>query len=251
MLHAFLALMLSTVLALPAQQLSSSQNLVSDQQALQVATQSLSAMKYVAASSIRAVGTIHSPDQDDGTFELIATGPRTFRTTTVRGGSTYVYLMNDGIGSATFAGKTRYIGGADVLGVRCPFLPFYSFIGELNRPDVVLQPVTQGSLAGKASYILSTVATDNSNPSFAIQNVSELELDANSFLPLKFRSQLVHKENIEIVSHLEYSFADYRLEGSLLVPHQITLTVDGALSYVVTLNAFEFGVPASLTVTMQ
>lgn len=183
--------------------------MVSDPQATKVAVQSLVAMGSQSQQpSIRATGEIHSPDQGDGTFEVVATGPRTYRTTTTRDSGTYVYLMNDGIGAVTFNGKTRHIGGVEVMAARCPFLPFYSFIGELNRPDVILGPVQAGSVNGNPTYILSTITTDLSNPSMPIQSVSEMEVDAKSFLPLKLRMQLVHSENVEIVSHLEYSFDD-------------------------------------------
>jgi hypothetical protein len=76
-----------------------------------------------------------------------------------------------------------------------------------------------------------------------------MELDAKSFLPVRLRMQQVHSENIEIVSHLEYSFDDYRQEGVMVLPHSITLTVDGTVAYIVTLNNFQFNVAADLTVT--
>jgi hypothetical protein len=222
----------------------------SDPQAVQIALQSLAAMNYVSGPlSVRATGLIHSPAQDDGAFEVVASGPRTYRTTTSRASTNYVYLMNDGIGSVTTGGKVHHIGGVEVMAARCPFLPFYTFIGELNRPDVTVQPFKAGAINGNPTYILATTATDVSNPSFPIQSVSEMEVDAKSFLPLKLRIQQVHSENIEIVSHLEYSFDDYRQEGALLLPHSITLTVDGTIAYIVTLNNFQFNDTVDLTVT--
>jgi len=252
--RAFLSLVASFLLAFfsQAQQATTTSNptSASDPQAIQIALQSLAAMKYVAGPlSVRATGLIHSPDQDDGAFEVVATGPRTYRTTTSRASTNYAYLMNDGIGTVTTGGKVHYIGGVEVMAARCPFFPFYSFIGELNRPDVTVQPPKAGSISGSPTYILATTSTDLSNPSFPIQSLSELEVDAKSFLPLKLRMQQVHSENIEIVSHLEYSFDDYRQEGSLLLPHSITLTVDGTQAYFVTLNNFQFNVTADLTVT--
>jgi hypothetical protein len=252
--RAFLSVIASLFLALfsHAQQTTplSSPNSTSDPQAIRIALQSLAAMKYTPGPlSLRATGLIHSPDQDDGTFEIVATGPRTYRTTTSRASTDYVYLMNDGIGSVTTKGKVHHIGGVEVMAARCPFLPFYSFIGELNRPDVTVQPVKSGSINGSPTYILATSATDISNPSFPIQSVSEIELDAKSFLPVRLRMQQVHSENIEIVSHLEYSFDDYRQEGVMVLPHSITLTVDGTVAYIVTLNNFQFNVAADLTVT--
>ena len=252
--RAFLSVVVSLLLALlsQAQQTTplSSPNSTSDPQAIQIALQSLAAMKYSPGPlSLRATGLIHSPDQDDGTFEIVATGPRTYRTTTSRASTDYVYLMNDGIGSVTTNGKVHHIGGVEVMAARCPFLPFYSFIGELNRPDVTVQPVKAGWINGSPTYILATTSTDLSNPSLPIQSLSELEVDAKSFLPLKLRMQQVHSENIEIVSHLEYSFDNYQQEGTLLLPHSITLTVDGTQAYVVTLSNFQFNVTADLTVT--
>jgi hypothetical protein len=252
--RAVLSVIVSLFLAFfsQAQQITplSSPNSTSNPQAIQIALQSLAAMKYVPGPlSLRATGQIHSPDQEDGTFEVVATGPRTYRTTTSRASKDYVYLMNDGIGSVTTKGKVHHVGGAEVMAARCPFFPFYSFIGELHRPDVVVQTVKTGSINGDPTYVLATTVTDMSNPSLPIQSVSEMEVDAKSFLPLKLRMQQVHSENIEIVSHLEYSFDDYRQEGALLLPHSITLTVDGAVAYLVTLNNFQFNVTADLTVT--
>lgn len=249
--RAFLSVVASLLLALLSQaQQISSPNSTSDPQAIQIALKSLAAMKYVPGPlSLRATGQIHSPDQEDGTFDVVATGPRTYRTTTTRASTDYVYLMNDGIGSVTAKGKVHHIGGVEVMAARCPFLPFYSFIGELNRPDVAMQPLKAGSINGSPTYILATTATDISNPSFPIQSVSEMEVDGKSFLPLKLRMQQVHSENIEIVSHLEYSFDDYRQEGVMVLPHSITLTVDGTVAYIVTLNNFQFNVTADLTVT--
>lgn len=172
-------------------------------------------------TTIRATGEIHSVDQGDGIFELVASGPRTYRTTTTNNFGTYVYLMNDGIGAVTFGGKTRHIGGAQVMADRCAFLPFYSFIGEAGRSDVILRPIKAGSINGNPTYILSTVVTDSSNPLTSLQSVSEMEVDAKSFLPQKLRTQLVHSENTEIVSHLEYSYSDYRREGAFQLPHDI------------------------------
>ena len=240
--------------SLPAQQLQtvSPPILRSDPHSLQLAAQSLAAMKYVAGPlSIRATGTIHSPDQEDGTFEVIAQGPRIYRTITTRDSGTYVYVMNDGIGSVTLNGKTRHVGGATVMGMRCPFFPLYSFIGETNRPDVTVEPLRSSFIAENATYILRTVTKDLTNPTKPLTSVSELEVDAKSSLPLKLRTQLVHSQNIEIVANLEYSFSEYRQEGTLLLPHTIAVTIDGVLNYTVTLTSFQFDVPTDLTVTLQ
>ncbi len=242
-------LLVSTSLAIAQQSPSTA---TSSPQALQLIQQTLLAQGATTfPSSIVATGTIHSADsQTDGTFEVVAQGPRTYRTTTTRDSGSYVYLMNDGIGAVTWKGKTRHVGGAEVMAARCPFFPMFSFIGESTRPDVVLGPVRTGTLNGNASYILSTVNNDLSNPSMPLQSLSEMEVDAKSLLPLKLRMQLVHSENIEIVSHLEYSYDDYRQEGALLLPHPITLTVNGAPAFVVTLTNFQFNVAAELKVAL-
>ena len=257
-LRVALSLTVSLFLAFSSQaqqiQAAAGQPLTSDPQAIQLGAQALSAMGYVAgptSTSIQATGTIHAPDQEDGTFELIVANPRTYRTTTTRESGTYVYLMNDGIGAVTVANnKTKHIAGAEILSARCPFIPFYSFLGEISRTDLALRTPRAGITNGNPTYILSMIASDLSNPALPIQSLNELEVDAKSFLPLKLRTELVHSENIEIVSHLEYSYSDYRKEGAFLLPHTITLTVDGTLAYTVILDSFQFNVAADLAVRL-
>jgi len=222
-----------------------------DPQAVQAAVNILSALGSSSGLvTVDATGIIESPGQDDGDFEILAASPRTYRTVTTRGSESYTYLMNDGIGEVTINGKTRHIGGSEIMGARCPFIPFYSFVGEFARPDVILAPTKAGTINGNPSVILTITDSDLSNPQYPIRSTSEMEVDAKTWLPHRLRTQLIHSDNLEIVSHLEYVYDDYRLEGPYLLPHKITLTVDGALAFTVTLNAFQFNVPANLTVAI-
>jgi hypothetical protein len=68
---------------------------------------------------------------------------------------------------------------------------------------------------------------------------NELELDAKTLLPLKFRTLLRNHANPQIVSSLEYTYSDYRQDGPYVLPHSISMTANGEPHSTVTFESIE------------
>lgn len=197
-----------------------SQPLYQDAQGLQLGSQSLIAQGATGSLvPIRATGTIHSEDASpDGTFELLVTGPRVYRTTITRGDDSYVYTVNGDAGIVVHNGKKHLLPNAHVMSGWCPYLPTFGFLTELQQGLLPVEAPKNGSVSGSATLILATTTVDSIDPDNVMTSRSELEVDAKTFLPLKFRTLLRNHAYPQIASNLEYTYADYRQEGPYVLP---------------------------------
>jgi len=219
-------------------QVSSFQN---PSETLQIALRSAAVLGLSGRSvavPISAIGQIHSADQaSDGSFSLDILGPRTFRTTIIRDNASYTYVVNNDDGYVLYRGKKQYLASDHVFGERCPYFPIYSFLGELNALDLRLSTIAPVS-QHHSSYLLRAtyIALDSRG---LVSPPTEIEIDAQTFLPSRLRTHIRSDTHPEIVTTVEYSYSDYRQEGSFLLPHQIEVRAQGKLQSTITIQSIQ------------
>lgn len=226
------------------------ETVVQDAQGLQVSQQSLVAQGVTTpAAPIRAVGKIHYEDgSEDGVFELLVSGPRTYRTNITKGDYTYSYTVNQDAGVVVDNGKRHLMPNAHVMSGWCPYLPVFGFFYEVQQGLLPVEAPKTGTINGADTLIVATTTTDSIDPDNVMTSRNEFELDAKTLLPVRFRTPLRNHLNPQVVNYLEYSYSDYRQEGAYLLPHTITTSSGDVLHSTVTFESFEVGASFSTTV---
>ncbi len=239
-------LILSFVLILASSPRLNSQQPVAapqrDPHALQIASRSQQAMGVYTSVPvpIRGTGLIsYSPDEPQGAIEIVCFGPRIFRTSITRGTDSYVYFTNNGQGTVSVNGKKIPLPYHNTFGQRCPYIPIHTFLGELGAVELQLVAPASGLLDGRTTIILTGTYASPDDEDLAAWATTEIELDAQTFLPIRLRYSLRHSANPQIVSNFEQHYSDYRVSGPFLLPYSIQTFVDGQLQSTIGVTSFE------------
>ena len=239
-------LLLAVLLILSSSQCLNSQQSTTtpqrDAQALQIAARSQQAMGVYTSVPVPVRGTgliSYSPDEPQGAIEIVCLGPRIFRTSITRGTDSYVYFTNDGQGTASVNGKKISLPYHNTFGQRCPYVPIHTFLGELGAAELQLAAPASGLLDGRTTIILTGTYATPDDEDLAAWATTEIELDAQTFLPIRLRYSLRHAANPQIVSNFEQHYSDYRVSGPLLLPYSIQTFVDGQLQSTIGVTSFE------------
>ena len=179
--------------------------------------------------SLKSVAPIHakgtSTEDASGkssAIEVIAIGPRTFRTITTSSTGTYEYIVDDGDGVISLNGKRKRLGWETLFGERCPYFPLFSFLAELEKKSLQLDealPKASG-VSIKAHY------EDPTDPEMAGLSKAELTTDVSG-LPSTLTYTVYHAQNAQISAQVEYTYSDYREVDGVLLPFAIDVKVDG------------------------
>ncbi len=189
---------------------------------------------------ITAIGLIQTASSEDqAALKVFALGPRVFRTVISRGTDTYIYLINNGDGYVLQSGKKRFLAYHHAFAQRCVYPPIYSFLGELGSPDLQLDGPRIGTQNNRPTYILRASYQDPSDAEMAGLSQTEIEIDAQTLLPLRLRTKLRSNLNFEIASNVEYSYSDFRQAGPFILPYRIEMTVDGQAHSVIVIQSIE------------
>lgn len=192
-----------------------------------------------ASAPISATGDITAIGSGQAqSFHLDVLSPDTFM---VQIGSTeagYVWTANHGFVTIRSNGQVRKLPIHLSFAERCAFLPVQSILYDPSAVSVEIATTTTVAPASTQNSVLSfeyhaPVVNDSD-----IVAVKQIEFDATSGLPVRLVESNQNQGNPDVKSQMEYTYADYRAEGSMMLPHIITIRADGQVVAMVSLKQF-------------
>lgn len=226
------AFFLFLVLALAAIA-TSTQRAKRDPQAQLALQQSMRAMGGQLPADMTATGTVvlaEGPDPQSGTVRILAKGyDRMVEEITVADGTRRT-VYSGGLASRGDNTETKVTSLESAVSSRTPFIPLLFFGTVLSEADSAWEVVGEEDLEGTAALHLRVSKTFAANPKLVVLaelSTRDIWLHKGTGLPLKIAYE--QREGRAAVPRIlvEIRFSDYRNVTGILIPFQITKSMNG------------------------
>jgi hypothetical protein len=209
---------------------SSDERLIADSLAIQGQQQ------RPAALSIHATLTRADQPKVEFSFELVVTGPSSYKTRITGENYDYVYVRTPRGAEATENGRNMDISPLTLETERCPFMPLFG-IGQ----DLLQGQFKVGSTPSSTGTIqLDIRPLKPLRSPYSERAKSRLEIDPGTKLPVMFESTSFHPFNPSHTATQNYRYGDYKRIGPLLLPYTIQVAVNGEEESTIRITAVDF-----------